>query len=60
MPHSDKILIHEILNLQKIHPTNVTQWRNIDSRNPEFVKDLKNIRIVMSTYGMNPFMNNST
>jgi hypothetical protein len=42
------------------HPTDVTQWRNIDSRNPEFVIDLRNIRITMSTDGMNPFMNSST
>jgi hypothetical protein len=37
-----------------------TQWRNIDSQNPEFVIYLRNIRIAMSTYGMNSFMNTST
>jgi hypothetical protein len=42
------------------YPADATQWQNIDSRNPEFTKDPKNIRIVMSTDGMNPFMNNST
>jgi hypothetical protein len=42
------------------HPADATQWQTIDSRNPEFAKDLRNIRIVMSTNGMNPFMNNST
>jgi hypothetical protein len=42
------------------HPADATQWRNIDSRNPEFAIDLKNIRIAMSTDGMNPFMNNIT
>jgi hypothetical protein len=41
------------------YPTDAIQWQNIDSRNPEFAKDLRNIRIVMSTDGMNPFMNNS-
>jgi hypothetical protein len=42
------------------HPTDATQWQNIDSRNPEFAIDLKNIRITMSTDDMNPFMNNIT
>jgi hypothetical protein len=42
------------------HLADVTQWRNIDSRNPKFAIDLRNIRIVMSTDGMNPFMNSST
>jgi hypothetical protein len=42
------------------HPADTTLWRNIDSQNPEFAKDSRNIRIVMSTDGMNSFMNNST
>jgi hypothetical protein len=42
------------------HPADATQWWNIDSRNPEFVIDPRNIRITMSTNGMNPFMNSST
>jgi hypothetical protein len=42
------------------HPANATQWQNIDLRNPEFAIDPRNIRIVMSTDGMNPFMNSST
>jgi hypothetical protein len=42
------------------HPSDATQWQNIDSRNPKFAKDLRNIRIVMSIDGMNPFMNNIT
>jgi hypothetical protein len=42
------------------HPADATQWQNIDSQNPEFAKDLRNIRIVMSIDDMNPFMNNST
>jgi hypothetical protein len=42
------------------HLADATQWRNIDSRNPEVVEDLRNIRIAMSTVGMNPFMNTST
>jgi hypothetical protein len=42
------------------HPADVTLWQNIDSRNAEFAIDLWNIRIAMSIYGMNPFMNNST
>jgi hypothetical protein len=32
----------------------------IDSLNPEFAIDPRNISIAMSTDGMNPFMNNST
>jgi hypothetical protein len=42
------------------HPADATQWQNIDSRNPEFVIDLRNIRITMSTHVMNPFINSST
>jgi hypothetical protein len=42
------------------HPADVTQWRNIDSQNPEFAIDPRNIRIAMRTSGMNPFMNCST
>jgi hypothetical protein len=42
------------------HHVDATQWRNIDSRNSEFTKDPRNIRILMSTDGMNSFMNNST
>jgi hypothetical protein len=42
------------------HLANTIQWRNIDSRNPEFVIDLRNIMIAMSTDGINPFLNNST
>jgi hypothetical protein len=42
------------------HHADDTQWQNINSRNPEFAKDLRNIRIVMRTDDMNPFINNST
>jgi hypothetical protein len=42
------------------HPADTTQWENIDSQNPGFAFDPRNIRIAMSTDGMNPFMNNST
>jgi hypothetical protein len=42
------------------HPTDVTQWQNIDSQNPEFATDTRNIRIAMSNDVMNPIMNNST
>jgi hypothetical protein len=42
------------------HSTDATQWWNIDSQNPEFAIDPRNIRIAMSTDGMNPSMNNST
>jgi hypothetical protein len=41
------------------HHADATQWRNIDLQNAEFTKDPRNISIVMSTDGMNPFMNNS-
>jgi hypothetical protein len=42
------------------HHADATQWQNIDSRNTEFTKDPRNIRIIMSTDDMKPFMNNST
>jgi hypothetical protein len=41
------------------HPADSTQWRNIDSRNPSFANDPRNIRVALSTDRMNPFMNNS-
>jgi hypothetical protein len=42
------------------HPANVILWWNIDSWNPEFTIDLRNIRITMNSDDMNPFMNNNT
>jgi hypothetical protein len=42
------------------HLVDTTQWRNIDSQNPEFSIDPRNIRIAISTDGMNSFMNSST
>jgi hypothetical protein len=42
------------------HHDDVTQWRNIDSRNSEFAIDPRNIRITMSTNDMIPFLNSST
>ena len=42
------------------HPTDSIQWRNIDSRDPEFANDPRNIRLCMSTDGMNQFINNIT
>jgi hypothetical protein len=42
------------------HPADATQWQNIDSQNLEFTIDLRNIRITISTNGMNPFLNSST
>jgi hypothetical protein len=34
------------------HPIDTTQWQNIDSQNPKFVIDPRNIRTTMSTDGM--------
>jgi hypothetical protein len=42
------------------HLVDVTQWQNIDSRNTEFAINPRNIRIALSTDGMNTFMNSST
>jgi hypothetical protein len=42
------------------HHVDATQWQNIDPQNPEFSIGPRNIRIVMSTDGMNPFINSST
>jgi hypothetical protein len=42
------------------HPADDTQWQIIDSQNSKFAIDLRNIRIAMSTDGMNPFLNSST
>lgn len=42
------------------HPADSIQWHNIDSKNEDFAADPRNIRLCLSTDGMNPFMNNST
>jgi hypothetical protein len=42
------------------HPADATQWQNIDSLNLEFAIDPRNIRIAMSTDGVNAFMKSST
>jgi hypothetical protein len=42
------------------HPAEATQRRNIDLQNAELAIDPRNIRIAMSTDGMNPFLNNCT
>jgi hypothetical protein len=42
------------------HHVDATQWQNIYLRNLEFVIEPRNIRITMSTDGMNLFMNSST
>jgi hypothetical protein len=42
------------------HPADATQWQNIDSQNPKFGIDTSNIRIAMSTDGMNLFLDSST
>ena len=53
--HKDKHKDHGMIR----HPADSTQWRNIDSRNPSFANDPRNIRVALSTDGMIPFMNNS-
>jgi hypothetical protein len=42
------------------HPTDATQWWNIELWYPKFAIDPRNISITMSTDGMNPFINNNT
>ena len=42
------------------HPTNSTQWRNIDMKYGKFAKDPRNVRFALSTDGMNPFGNMSS
>jgi hypothetical protein len=42
------------------HLADATQWQDINLWNPEFANDPRNIRIAISTNGMNPFMNSST
>ena len=37
------------------HPTNGSQWRNVDRQFPDFDSDPRNIRFGLSTDGMNPF-----
>jgi hypothetical protein len=62
----DEDIVFQIHNIEEMihnverHPTDVTQWQNIASQNPKFVIYPRNIRITMSTNGMNSIMNNST
>ena len=49
--HKEDGMIHQ--------PADSIQWRNIDSRDQEFTNDPRNIRLAISTYGMNSFMNNN-
>ena len=37
------------------HPADSPQWRNIDTLFPEFGKDSRNLRLALSTDGMNPY-----
>lgn len=37
------------------HPADGSQWRNIDRAFPEFDADARNVRLGLSTDGMNPF-----
>ncbi|XP_074287969.1 uncharacterized protein LOC141613133 [Silene latifolia] len=42
------------------HPADSPQWRFIDGKFPEFGKESRNLRLALSTDGMNPFRSLST
>ncbi|KAL6544843.1 hypothetical protein OROMI_023705 [Orobanche minor] len=42
------------------HPADSPQWKKFDDRYPEFGKDPRNLRLVLSSDGMNPFGVQST
>ena len=42
------------------HPSDAAQWFHIDKKFPEFGDDPRNLRVALSTDGMNPFSNQST
>ena len=42
------------------HPADGCQWRNIDRRFKRFAKEIRNLRLGLSTDGMNPFGNMSS
>ncbi|XP_021750185.1 uncharacterized protein LOC110715784 isoform X2 [Chenopodium quinoa] len=42
------------------HPADSPQWRFIDAKFPEFAKEKRNLRLALSTDGMNPFGNLSS
>jgi hypothetical protein len=42
------------------HPTDATQWGNINNHFLWFDKDVRSIRFAMSTYGVNPIGNQSS
>jgi len=37
------------------HPVDGSQWRKVDRTFPTFANDARNIRLGLSTDGMNPF-----
>ncbi|XP_074301292.1 uncharacterized protein LOC141632667 [Silene latifolia] len=42
------------------HPADGLEWKHIDSKYPEFGKEPRNLRLALSTDGMNPFGNLSS
>ncbi|XP_074293482.1 uncharacterized protein LOC141620536 [Silene latifolia] len=42
------------------HPTDGLEWKYIDSKYPEFGKEPRNLRLALSTDGMNPYGNLSS
>ena len=49
--HKEERKQHHMLR----HPTDGSQWRNVDREFPDFDNDLRNIRFGLSTDGKNPF-----
>ncbi|XP_010229811.1 uncharacterized protein LOC100843221 [Brachypodium distachyon] len=42
------------------HPTDAAQWRTLDAEFPDFASDPRNLRLGLSTDGINPFGNMSS
>jgi hypothetical protein len=42
------------------HPADGTQWKTLDSEYPDFGSEPRNLRLGMSTDGLNPFGNQSS
>ncbi|KAL4590612.1 hypothetical protein LXL04_003549 [Taraxacum kok-saghyz] len=54
--HSEERVIDEKLR----HVADSPQWRNIDNKYPEFGNEMRNIRLGISSDGINPFGNMSS
>jgi hypothetical protein len=57
--HKDGIRDREDINIMS-HPANAEAWHALDHFDPEFARDLRSVRLGLSTDGFQPYRSNST